>query len=81
MEAKDTVIDISENKYDGLGADTLVELQAEISFKAGIKEVVEWINQEEHLLYVPEGDEEPIDHGILLRPSKWQAKLKEWGVK
>ncbi len=35
IEAKDTVIDIAEDKYDGLGADTLVEIQAEISFKVG----------------------------------------------
>lgn len=58
----------------------VAKVQAEISFKAGIKEVVEWINQAEHLLYVPEGDKETIDHGILLRPSKWQRKLKEWGI-
>lgn len=38
MEAKDTVMDIAEDKYDGLGADTLVEIQAEISFKAGREE-------------------------------------------
>lgn len=38
MKAKDTVMDIAEDKYDGLGADSLVEIQAEISFKAGREE-------------------------------------------
>ena len=45
-----------------LGATT----QAEISFKAGIREVVEWLR---------ENGGEP-DH-IL---DKWETKLKEWGI-
>ncbi len=34
MKAEDTVIDIGEDKYDGLGADTLVQIQAEETWKA-----------------------------------------------
>lgn len=86
METKDTVKQIALEVFgtnDGIRpkfpkGGELIQAAMEESFKAGIKEVIEWVNQEEHLLYVPEGDKEPIDHGILLRPSKWQAKLKEW---
>lgn len=35
---QDTVIDIAEDRYDGLKADTLVEIQAEITFEAGFDE-------------------------------------------
>jgi len=69
MEAKDTVMDIAEDKYDGLGADTLVELQAEISFKAGIKEVAEWIDE-----WWERG------RGGKQNWYELEAKLKEWGI-
>jgi len=45
----------------------LCTFQAEISFKAGIKEVVEYVKQN-LLLYGPDYDDKV----------KWQAKLKEW---
>lgn len=44
-----------------------VQAQVEISFKAGIKEVVEWINYR-HIL-----SNTDTFHG-----KQWQAKLKEW---
>ncbi len=48
----------------------LVQVQAAISFKAGLREVVEWVD--EHLL----------DFVYDYSPTrlKWQAKLKEWGI-
>ena len=71
---------------DGLDCEVCqLTKQAEISFKAGqgdtdfifqrghkagIKEVVEWIREQEHLLYIPPDNEEPIDNGIILRIPK-----------
>ena len=53
----------------------VLERQAEISFKAGIKEVVEWIRT--HQLIKPDDDSitrfEPF-YQIE------EAKLKEWGI-
>jgi len=87
MEAKDTkrllfdevhkyikdASNITEEVYDAL------EAQAGISFKAGIKEVVEWIesegrvgNQYWHSLLFPT---------LLVDTKKWQAKLEEWGIR
>ena len=43
-----------------------LEKQAEISFKAGIKEVTEWLFNNDFV------DELPWD--------TWSAKLKEWGL-
>lgn len=47
----------------------IAEAQAEISFKAGIREVVEWINENGGLFCAS------------YQKGKWQAKLKEWGIK
>ena len=55
-------------------------IQDEISFPAGIKEVVEWIKANADLEH---GDR---DAGLLFEDylhfdyDKWQAKLKEWGI-
>lgn len=45
----------------------IVVHQAEISFKAGIKEVVDAVKN-------------TFPHGHVLL-DEWQAKLKEWGIK
>ena len=45
--------------------------QAEIAFKAGRKEVVEWV------------DEQSFYHTsakFVMDAAAWQAKLKEWGI-
>jgi len=83
MKAKDTVekyqcnhkVKIGSKEWHNIeGYNLGAQTQAEISFKAGIKEVVEWV--EEHDI-----------HGglnssyILTIRSMWQAKLKEWGLK
>lgn len=84
MEAKDTVMSgdqqgyyWNENRY-GIQCDTqgLLKAQAEISFKAGMKEVVEWITQEnERDLF--EGDAKVA---LWVRRKQWQVKKKEWGI-
>jgi len=49
---------------------TLLEAQAEISFKAGIKEVVEWVKERDC----------GTKSSVWLFRDNWQAKLKEWGI-
>ena len=44
--------------------------QAEISFKAGIREVVDWITNRENYYTNPH----------LKYDKEWQAKLKSWGI-
>lgn len=69
MEAKDTVMHLDDidngrmpDSYSSLR--TALEKQAEISFKAGIKEVVGCIHE----------------HWDMSDEAWWQAKLKEWGI-
>ena len=50
----------------------IAQVQAEITFKAGIREVVEWMN--EHHLY------EQTKSGYYIPTFMLQAKLKEWGI-
>jgi len=75
-------MDIAEDKYDGLGADTLVEIQAEISFKAGIREVVEFSND---ICVLHRDADARVRQGKILRKGNcyecWQAQVKKWGVK
>ena len=49
--------------------EAIAETQAEISFKAGVGEVVAWIKANNH---------EPISLGVVSK--EWQRKLKEWGI-
>lgn len=48
----------------------LAKAQAEISFRAGIEEVVEWINSRDDMELVSRAFWE----------EEWQDKLKEWGT-
>ena len=54
---------------------------AEISFKAGIREVVEWI-LEHRLTYTRYSNaQNPLQIGtVVITPSELKAKLKEWEV-
>jgi len=88
MEAKDTVmgrdkltalyhdIPFQENVTDAFyitdRLERIAKAQAEISFKAGIKEVVDWLLSEGGFPWSM--DEYPK------RIKRWQAKLKEWGI-
>jgi hypothetical protein len=92
MEAKDTVTptpDHSESIWcphcgEEFGIESTIEmtkeLQAEISFKAGIKEVVDWILSISH----DEPDEVDGQRFMLLvmkiSTEKWKSKLKKWGI-
>ena len=50
---------------------------AEISFKAGIRKVVEWI--EKQMLIAGYNMTTGQDIGMISR-NQWKAKLKEWGL-
>ena len=80
MKASDTVMSSEDINFCGIknviikkDARAIATAQAEISFKAGIREVVEWI--EEDLNFDSFGGSR-LDK---LR-EEWQAKLKEWGI-
>lgn len=69
MKAKDTVMKkkwMSREVANDQNA--LLLEQAEISFKAGIREVVEWIDNRPDCLA----------GSVLLHKDEWQAKLEEW---
>ncbi len=65
-------------------AEALIETQAEISFKAGTKEVVEWIRNGT-VMQVPRGtrvyraDKEKVL--VQFDYTEWQAQLKDGGSK
>ena len=65
MKAEDTVMDTNDKRYHSSTLEEMLYEQAEISFKAGIKEVVEWVS---------------ININTDSRRDEWQAKLKEWGI-
>ncbi len=82
MEAKDTVLKSSATSANIVHFPTIEE-QAEVSFKAGILEVVEWIEQ---IYGRREYRGKYFDGGQLIGFNEislndWQAKLKEWEVK
>lgn len=54
----------------------IARTQAEISFRAGIREAVEWIRKE---CYHKKSPPSPNTF-YLVPPWKLEAKLKEWGV-
>jgi len=71
MEAKDTVMTrlwLGENSTFVSETTKLLEQQAEMSFKAGIREVVEAAIEDTRNFEVP------LSLGFI-------AKLREWGVK
>ncbi len=79
MKVEDTVMKGEQARLAYLSGRT-VEQQAEISFKAGIKEVVEWIQANSNL---ERGD---WDVGLCFEDylyfgyKDWQSKLKEWEI-
>ena len=55
------------------------EVMEEAIYKAGIKEVVEWINANSHTYINDDGSGGGVRRrGMCEMP--WQAKLKEWGI-
>ena len=81
MKAEDTVIPVEERIKMGVwhGREKQAQAQAEVSFKAGIQEVVEWVKTNHGYigLCLPNS----FLSWIQIDPAKWQAKLKEWGIK
>ena len=53
--------------------DLLLEKQAEISFKAGMREVIDWINSRNSKKGVGIGE-------MVYLGLDWNTKLKEWGI-
>ena len=74
MKAEDTVIPKIIDVIYGNKVDITEELkgQAEISFKAGIKEVVDWIE------LVPTREIDGADQ-YTITLEQWQARLRKWG--
>jgi len=89
MKAKDTVMNedqidwyslakngVGRYTYDAEFLDNILKAQAEISFKAGIKTVVEWIMQPENIIEIA---------GVCTK-THWindktlKAKIKEWDI-
>ena len=77
MKARDTVMNFMRmEEIDAKNAtsnftDALVDVareQAEMSFKAGIKEVLDAIHYE------------PNANAFYVNPDEWQSKLKEWRI-
>lgn len=82
-EAKDTVMNDEQvvgiasqygDKYCPLSVGILLAAQAEISFKAGAKEVVEWLGNN------CVKDKDWRLHAFTITQGQWQAKLKEWDI-
>ena len=53
----------------------IAKAQAEASFKAGIREVVEWVEDNKFSLRAMDNY-----HDFGVDRYKWLAKLKEWGI-
>ena len=79
MEAKDTVMareqlkEITFCRISGRYG-RVAEAQAEISFKAGTREVVEWLKERQGNWC------DECGTVIVIELEEWRAKLKEWGL-
>ena len=76
MKAADTVIDMHNPQIMPeiyYKQQELLTRQAEISFKAGIKEVVDWINKHN---YAMEGGD-----FVAVNGARWQDKLRDWEIR
>lgn len=75
MQARETRILKDEVTFDKKD----MNAQAEISFKMGLEEVVEWIQLNSGL---DVDDETLAPNGMRsFDDAEWQAKLKSWGIK
>jgi len=71
MEWEKTVMALADDVLTRRPFRELLNEQAEISYKAGIKEVVDWLGKSCACFKKEDGKYLVGD---------WQAKLKEWGV-
>ena len=75
MKAKDTAIHLDiQNKSLEVAMRGILETQAEVSFQAGIREVVGWIDEYSRMTYERDKGEVTFNH------VQWHTKLKEWGI-
>ena len=79
MEAKDTVMNdqqideaVKKFPYFPNAFREVAKAQAEISFKTGIKEVIDWIEWIQPF---------KGQFNLQINYNSWQDKLKEWGIK
>ena len=66
---------VVQSRADKAGVDGHSLAQAEVSFKAGIREVVEWIEYE-----YGQDVTEPYTYIIQHGYKRWTDKLREWGI-
>ena len=66
--------DMSEPLKQAHRRKAIAQAQAEISFKAGVQEVVEWIEEHQRMTYEYGKGEVAFNH------INWHTKLKEWGL-
>jgi hypothetical protein len=71
---KQQSVNQAANKLEDIAL-SIAELQDEISYKAGIKEVVDWINNNSRKTPNP-----LIGRINEYNVEQWQTKLKEWGI-
>src|SRR3990172_4176672 len=77
LTARDVSEFISSDESRELVEKALIEKQATVSFKAGIKEVLEWIGthgKEDSL----ECADSPPEAVLVVNWVQWQAQLQEW---
>jgi predicted oxidoreductase len=83
MEVKEPCIDCSNKIIDDFGYFCDIacgERTAWLNFKAGIRKVVEWIEQE-HIVVRPDANSISQFHPYYIIPvSELESKLKEWGI-
>ena len=64
--------------------ETTAQRIAEVSFKAGMRKVVEWIEQEQSTFYIYNGQisgrDTKCDNELMLDLGDWQAFKKEQGL-
>ena len=81
MEAKDEEPTILPPDYISWREhQNLVDAQAEISYRAGIREVVEWLDKNLELYWRSVSTTKHDYYIPLSLGDIWQAKLKEWGI-
>jgi hypothetical protein len=78
MKARDTVMNLGiwDDKQLQGEVQRAIEAQAEISFRAGIKEVARWMG-ENFADFMPQHTKTAL---MGKRWQRWQAKLREWGI-
>uniref|UniRef100_A0A6M3LKD4 Uncharacterized protein n=1 Tax=viral metagenome TaxID=1070528 RepID=A0A6M3LKD4_9ZZZZ len=75
MVPTETTMKKIEEMWERWHAEEIAEAQTEISFKAGVREVVEAVGQRCYTWH----DETNRQH-ICLDIELWEAKKKEWGI-